>query len=65
MQTSIDRAPFKLDNSMIDTAPDFVIATAAAYERLAADCRVEEWPADFMPRDAQPTENLLNMLQFA
>ena len=42
-----------------------VIAIAAAWGYLSADSRVEEWPADFIVREAQQTESLLNMLQFA
>lgn len=42
-----------------------VIAVAAAWGYLSADCRVEEWPADFILREARQTESLLNTLQFA
>ncbi len=42
-----------------------VIAVAAAWGYLSADCRVEEWPADFILREARQTEGLLNTLQFA
>ena len=42
-----------------------VIAIAAAWGYLSADCRVEEWPADFILREARQTESLLNTLQFA
>jgi phosphoglycolate phosphatase len=41
-----------------------VIAIAAAYGYLAADARVEEWYADFILRDADQTEALLNLLKF-
>ena len=42
-----------------------VIAVAAAWGYLSADCRVEEWPADFILREARQTESLLNTLRFA
>ena len=42
-----------------------VIAVAAAWGYLSADCRIEEWPADFILREARQTESLLNTLQFA
>lgn len=42
-----------------------VIAIAAAWGYLSADSRVEEWPADFILREPQQTESLLNTLRFA
>lgn len=42
-----------------------VIAIAAAYGYLSDECRVEEWPADFILREAEQTEGLLNLLRFA
>ena len=42
-----------------------VIAVAAAWGYLSADSRAEDWPADFILREARQTESLLNTLQFA
>lgn len=42
-----------------------VIAIAAAYGYLSEGTLAEEWPADFILRAAEHTEELLNMIQFA
>ncbi len=42
-----------------------VIAIAAAYGYIGADCKVEEWYADFILQQPEHLTELLNLLKFA